>query len=51
MTIIKIHVKKDLFHKNANSFTLTQSLACGIVAVKKFDHNNVPKYDIDMVSV
>ena len=27
----------------AKTFTLTKPPACGIVAVKKFDHNNVSK--------
>ena len=30
----------------AKSFTLTQPLACGVVALKKFDHNQfISKYD------
>ena len=52
MTIIKIHVKVDLYHRMtsnyhaAKSFTLTQPLAHGIVALKKFDHNQfMSEYD------
>ena len=39
-------IKMSSNYHAAKSFTLTQPLACGVVAPKKFDHNQfISKYD------